>query len=67
MKYIIIIDNDPDEEAPFALATRRVFDSFDDAEKHAQEKTPAFRNPRVVVSYFDTVNSLNPRLVIHSL
>jgi hypothetical protein len=62
MKFIVIIDNDPDEQAPFAVATRQLFNSFEKAEKYAQEKAPAFRNPRVVVSYFDTVNSLNPRL-----
>ena len=63
MKYLVIVDNDPGEQASLAVATRELFNSFEEAQGYIDKRTEiAFRNPRIVVSPYYTVNSLNPRL-----
>jgi hypothetical protein len=62
MRYLIIFDNDAGEDATLAIATRETFGTFEEAQKYIDRRPEiAFRNPKIVLSPFYTVASLNPR------
>ncbi len=57
-QFLVIGKNDDDREAAFALLTRKVFSTYEEAKQHADQPERAHRNPQVVECHFPIMNYL---------
>jgi hypothetical protein len=57
-QFLVIGTNDSDCEASLALLTRRVFSTYEEAKRHADQPERAHRNPQVVECHFPIPSNL---------
>jgi hypothetical protein len=57
-QFLIIGTNDSDCEAPFALVTRKVFSTYEQAKQYFDNPEWAHRNPQVVECHFPIPSNL---------
>jgi len=57
-QFLVIGKNDDDRKAAFALLTRKVFSTYEEAKQHADQPERAHRNPQVVECHFPIIDDI---------